>query len=279
MEVMAAQLERVRWPVVGELFYPEDEDEILDCFRSYGLEQGKGGNARAIIAPHGAWNLSGSLAAAAFGAAGGGWGKKSPSRVVILGPLHDKRAEGLYLSNSHYFQTPLGSLKVDLDISGELESCSPLFEVNDIPHLQEHSIEVLLPFVKYCFPDAEIVPLLMGRPRMGLISALASALNIVFEPLRDDTLFVVSCNMAMAPTEAAARRISDKCARLFSEKNAAALISGILEGRIAVCGGALVASLIKSGLLDDMQPDPVPSSMLSYPENGNVFYYGAFSFA
>lgn len=261
------------------MFYPADEADILECIRSYGLEQGKGGQARAIIAPHGAWGLSGSLAAAAFRAAGGRTGKHSPSRVVILGPVHDKREEGLFLSNSHYFQTPLGNLRVDLEISEELESCSPLFEINDIPHLREHSIEVLLPFVKYCFPDADIVPLLMGQPRMGLISALASALKIVFEPLLDQTLFVVSCNMAMAPTEAAARRTADECTRLFSEKNSSALISSILRGTLTACGGALAAGLIKSGLLDDMQSDPVPPSMLSYPENGNVFYYGALSFA
>ncbi|MDR1903650.1 MAG: AmmeMemoRadiSam system protein B [Treponema sp.] len=48
-------------------------------------------------------------------------------------------------------------------------------------HLTEHSLEVLLPLVKCCFPSAEIVPVLMGGSRQSLISVLARTLNLVLE--------------------------------------------------------------------------------------------------
>jgi AmmeMemoRadiSam system protein B len=259
------------------MFYPEDRIEALACIRSFGLVRGQGGYARAIIAPHGAWEISGNLAGAAFAAAAGRTGDKSPSRVVIMGPIHDRREDGLFLSNSHSFQTPLGNIPVDGEITEELESCSPLFEVNDIPHLQEHSLEVLLPFVKYCFPRAEIVPVLMGRPRAPVIAALACALKMVIEPILEDTLFVVSFNLAADANEAAARDMAEECMRLCAGKKAAAFNRALLDGQIKSCGGGLVASLLQSGLLDPMRATSQPLFRVRGEADATV-YYGALSF-
>jgi AmmeMemoRadiSam system protein B len=260
------------------MFYPDDKAEVLTCMRSFGLKQGRGGHARAILAPHGAWEISGSLAGAAFAAAAGRTGAKSPSRVVIMGPIHDKREDGLFLSNSHSFQTPLGNIPVDEEISEELESCSPLFEVNDIPHLQEHSLEVLLPFVKYCFPRAAIVPILMGQPRAPVIAALAYALKIVIEPVMEDTLLVVSFNLASESSGSIACGMAEECLRLCAEKRAAEFRAALLTGRINTCGGGAVASLLQSGLLDPMRAIPHPLLRVNGEGNTTV-YYGALSFA
>jgi len=270
METMLAQEERIRCPVVAGMFYPEDTAETLDYIKAYGLEQGKGGQAKAIIAPHGAWGLSGALSATAFSAAGGRHG--DINRVVILGPVHDKREEGLFLSNSHSFQTPLGMLPVDQEITEKLEFASGLFEINDIPHLGEHSIEILLPFVKFCFPDATIVPILMGQPKAESIEALAHALKTVFAPIIGNTLFVVSCNLSSADDKISALIMAKESLRLFSGKNAQELVCAVLENRLTACGGGLVAGLLASGLLDETRS--AAGNMVSAvgEENDSVFY-------
>jgi hypothetical protein len=58
--------------------------------------------------------------------------------------------EGLFYSDSAFFDAPLGKLPVDQEFSAELESSCTLFEMNGIPHLTEHFLEVLLPLVKFC---------------------------------------------------------------------------------------------------------------------------------
>ena len=279
VDAMIALEKRVRSPIVDGLFYPEDMTTALAYMQSMGLKRGKGGLARAIIAPHGAWEISGSLTGAAFASAGGRTGRKSPSRVVVMGPIHDTQIEGLFLSNSHSFQTPLGDLPVDQEASGWLESYSPLFKVDDIPHLHEHSIEILLPFVKYFFPHASIVPVLMGRPQEHYVSALAYALRAVFEPLMDDTLLAISFNMAMHSVEAAALDMADECLRLFREGKYSELCSALQNGRIASCGGALFAALLQSGLIDTARPCITTDTPLSARgERGGIAYYSAFSF-
>jgi AmmeMemoRadiSam system protein B len=274
---MVALRERVRSPVVGGIFYPEDEMEALASLQSLGLERGMGGNALAIIAPHGAWNISGPLAGAAFAAAAGRTGVESPARVILMGPIHDRREEGLFLTNSHCFETPLGNIPVDSELSEAFELCSPLFEVNDIPHLREHSLEVLLPFVKYCFPRAAIVPILMGQPSAPVIAALACALRLLVEPILEDTLLVLSFNAAIAPDDSTARYMAEESMRLCTEKKAAEFRAALLDGRISNCGGGPVASLLQSGLLDSLRPASRPLIRATGEENTTV-YYGALSY-
>jgi len=272
MEAVLAQKRRVRSPVAAGMFYPEDRNEMLKLFTSFGLVEGQGGRAQAIIAPHGAWSYSGKLVASAFSSAIGRSG--TVKRVVVLGPIHDKREKGLFLSNSHSFYTPLGNIPVDQEISEELEFHGKSFEINDIPHLGEHSIEILLPFVKYCFPRAAIVPILMGQPRAQYIYDLAQALKNVIAPVLDETLIVVSCNLSSNNDSAKARVMAEECLRLFNKKDGPALAAAILDGRLNACGGALAVSLFESGLLDNTKACSSNGNIISAvgAENNTVFY-------
>ena len=274
---MLAQKRRVRSPVGAGIFYPEDRKEILDYLGSFGLNEESGGHAQAIIAPHGAWSYSGSLVAQAFSSA---MGRSSAiKKVVILGPIHDKREKGLFLSNSHSFFTPLGNIPVDYQITEELQFRGSFFEINDIPHLGEHSIEILLPFVKYCFPNASLVPVLMGQPKAQYIYDLANALKTVITPVLDETLIIISCNLSCDTDQKTARYLAEESLRLFSEKNASALASAILEGRLNACGGALVAGLFESGLLDKTRTCSVADDLISaVGSENNTVYYSEFSY-
>jgi AmmeMemoRadiSam system protein B len=238
-----------RAPVVAGLFYPDDRAELTAALRGFGLEHGLGGVASAIIAPHGAWELSGAVAAGAFRAAAGR--SSAVSTVVILGTVHYKEPPGVYFSDSRFFSTPLGRLRVDRDICEALASCSTLFEINDIPHLQETSLETLLPMAKHCFPAATIVPILMKGAQPRLIAALGRALRIILEPVMNTTLVVVSSNISAHADEQSAREGAETCIRLLEENKTGDFIAGLYDGRISACGGALIAALLESGLLAD----------------------------
>ena len=66
MEAVLAQRKRIRSPVAAGMYYPEERVEMLRLFRSFDLEDGVGGYAQAIIAPHGAWDYSGDLSQVRF---------------------------------------------------------------------------------------------------------------------------------------------------------------------------------------------------------------------
>jgi AmmeMemoRadiSam system protein B len=263
---------------VGGLFYPEDPKVLTAQIRSWGLNADTGGQAGAILAPHGAWDLSGKIAGAAFAQAAGK-GKDQPgiNRVVLLGPVHQSGCKGLYLTDSDYFETPLGNLRVDQKINKELASCSTLFEINDIPHLAEHSLEVLLPLVKFCYPSAAIVPILIGGSRPALISGLAKALNLVLQKRMKKTLLVISSNLSANMDGEKARIEADEFVRLLKNKNREEFLAALKDGRVSACGAATLAGLLESGLLGEKTLGIGPMSG-SLGEKGDTIYYGALTF-
>ena len=274
MEALLVQNKRIRGPVVAGMYYPEYKREMLDYIKKFGLVNKKGGFAQAIIAPHGAWDFSGALAARAFLSAMGRG--ESVNRVVILGPIHDKREKGIFLSNSHSFCTPLGNIPVDLEKTEEFEFTGDYFETNDIPHLAEHSIEILLPFVKYCFPHASIVPILMGESGKKHIRDLAVTLKSVIGPVLDETLLVVSSNLSCDRDKGLSKQRAMECQSLFCDKNAVKLTSAVLDGSVNACGGALVAGLLESGLLNNYSGFACDMVSAVGTEENTVFYNSFF---
>ncbi|QQO10922.1 AmmeMemoRadiSam system protein B [Breznakiella homolactica] len=275
---------KIRSAVVAGLFYPEEKQDITSELCSFGLESGTGARAAAVLAPHAAWNLSGAAAAAAFLRTTGRVPKKKGSsgvsQVVILGSVHNGPEQGLFVSDSDYFETPLGLLRVNKALCNDLISCSTLFELNDIPHLRDHSMEVLFPFVQYIFPEASIIPVLLGGSRPVLISALAKALRIVFEPIMENTLFVISTNAAVSENAEEAAEEAALFIRLVSEKEPKPLLDAFRRRKISACGAPVTAALLGSGLLGGRAVHSSPDSVICIKDEDtqSVYYYAGISF-
>ena len=274
METQDHSGEKIRPPVVGGIFYPEDPEALCQKLASWGLTKSPscpGFGGQAIIAPHGAWDISGDLAAAAFAAV-----QPGISRVLLLGPHHSPEGEGIYLTESASFETPLGPLPVDRQLNYKLASCSALITINDIPHLSEHSLEVLLPMVKYCFDGVKIVPILVNGRRPALISALANALRMVLSECFDESLIVISNCVSRDFDEALALSMAHEFCWQLEKMDSRAFLAGLEEGCISACGGGLVAALIESGLLADKHFNSLGPLSKTKGGLGETIYYGAF---
>ncbi|MCL2070348.1 MAG: AmmeMemoRadiSam system protein B [Treponema sp.] len=273
-----------RSSVVNGIFYPDSSETMKSRLASWGLKEGLSAlGGQALLAPHGAWDLTGNIAASAFvsvqerGQGSGGLRGRSVSRVFLLGPHHQNAEEGIYLSESCSFETPLGDLMVDQKLNRKLASCATLIRVNDIPHLSEHCLEVLLPLVKYCFPKAKIVPILMAGRRPALISGLAKALWIVLEKHMEASLVIVSSNISRDPDPATARSMAHEFNGLLANMDTPAFLSRLNAGRISASGGALVGALLKSGLLEGRHFSSLLPLSQGKGEMGDTVYFGAFS--
>ena len=268
---------RRRSPVVNGIYYPEGEVALTDLLSSWGLQKGfqaRGGQI--VVAPHGAWDLTGSIAASAFACLqrspdGGGIG-----RVLLLGPCHQSGEDSIYLSESDFFETPLGDLEVDKGLNRKLSSCSTLISTNDIPHLSEHSLEVLLPMVKYCFPGTQIVPILMNSRKPLFISALAKALRISLETSMEECLIIISSTVSQNFDPAIAFAMANEFCSLLEGMEARAFLVGLAEGRISACGGALLGALFESGLLSGKRFSAMVPLAQGKGDDGETVYYRAY---
>jgi AmmeMemoRadiSam system protein B len=256
--------------IASGFFYPEEKIQARAELASYGLEGPGGGKARAILVPHCAWSISGKTSAGAFLECPS---KGGISRVVLLGAVHYKNEQGLFITESDFFQTPLGNIPVCRELCEALASCSTSFEINDIPHLQEHSCEVVLPFIKYRYPQAVLVPLLFGGSSPHLVSALAKALRVVFEPVLKSTLFVIPSCVSVHKEKAKAEQEAGLFLSLLAGRKTRELMKAFEQGKISACGTPLAAALLESGLFgeDTIKADRTP--LYSTKEAGGEFIY------
>lgn len=159
-----------------------------------------------IISPHAGFVFSGPTAARSFKAAQGALVRT----VVILGPSHYFSFKGAAVWKQGAFLTPLGEVKVDTDLAETLISQDPdLFQFRKDIFEKEHSIETQLPFIQRVFPEAMIVPVIMGQPDPGTSKALAEAIFKVLKD-RDDVLVDVSSDLSHFHTQEDARRIDKR---------------------------------------------------------------------
>jgi len=230
--------------LVDGIFYPGDKGKLRECVldllsRSATPE----GDGFAVVAPHAGYSYAGGVIASAFRAVA----RRTPSTVVLLGPVHRDPADGVFLPESRFFDTPMGQAKVDeRDVDALLATGAP-FVQSDAPHLEENCLEVHLPFLQVLFPEAEILPLLTGRPTPRTIRALAQGLHLTLRERYPYILFVVSSNMSSYLTGRNTEAESAALRELVCASDGAGILTALERGRISSCGAAGIAALLTMG--------------------------------
>lgn len=270
---------RIREPIVQGIFYPDDrqdlERDVSNYLREAEEELVIQTGASAIISPHAGYPFCGQFIASAFLAAAG----RQIETIVVLAPVHREPEDAIFLTESKYFVTPMGRIEVDDDISSELEACSTRIYRNDIPHLEEHAIEVQLPFIQHLFPKARIVPILMGRATETNVRLLAKAIDATFGERMDSTLFVVSSNLSNHTETDTASHSVGELIRLIERRDWEGLVSAYHKKEITACGTGCIAALFcrsnRSGIprLLSKTPPEVESDDI-----GNIIHFGAIAF-
>jgi len=237
---------KVREATHAGLFYPEAPELLLERVDALLASCGRAGPAgpRAILSPHAGFEYAGDLEALAWKTARA----SGVARIVLLAPLHRSEQLAIILPESDSFSTPLGAFDVDREAIEGLMDCGTSFIESDIPHFEEHSIEIQLPFARRLFPGAAIVPILLGRTCPALVKSLATALRLVFMEELQSTLFVVSSDLVFASSSEASHLGSDHFLALIAKGDWEALVDEGESGRLQACGTGCVAGLLASGL-------------------------------
>ncbi|MEA3408265.1 MAG: AmmeMemoRadiSam system protein B [Chloroflexota bacterium] len=150
-----------RYPAVAGMFYPEGENACREKVRAcLDVEvEAVEGTIWGGMVPHAGWDFSGPTAGRVFAALNT---QDPPEAFIFFGAIHRGGVGAPSLYGSGEWRTPLGTLPVDEELA-ELLLDELAGDVVNRPqaHAYEHSIEVQLPFVKYRFPEAKILPLAM----------------------------------------------------------------------------------------------------------------------
>ncbi|MBT3399387.1 MAG: AmmeMemoRadiSam system protein B [Rhodospirillaceae bacterium] len=168
---------QVRPPAIAGTFYPAEPDALtgmIDACMAGARDNHL--SPKALIAPHAGYIYSGPVAANAYKSiAARAAGKDKISRVVLLGPPHRVVVQKFCVPAATAFRTPLGVVPIDAaGIAAALKV--PGVEQSDVPHAEEHSLEVHLPFLQRVLGDFTLVPVIVGGPSPAETDALLQAL-------------------------------------------------------------------------------------------------------
>jgi|GEM_PF-2794344 len=114
-----------------------------------------------ICVPHAGYAFSGEIAAAGYQHLRGDAAKKI-KRVIVLSPSHYIDFYGVCIPDFSHYQTPLGLAQVDTAMVKKIEQ-EELMITHDTAFYREHAIDVQIPWIQTCMPQAKIVPLIIGR--------------------------------------------------------------------------------------------------------------------
>ncbi|KAJ1018330.1 hypothetical protein NDA18_006485 [Ustilago nuda] len=117
-------------------------------------------NCRALIGPHAGYSYSGPAAAYAYRCID----NSQIERIFILGPSHHVYLDGCAVSDCEEYETPLGNLKIDRQITEALKATGKFGTMTQSQDEDEHSIEMHLPYIYKMFKgkSIQIVPILVG---------------------------------------------------------------------------------------------------------------------
>ncbi len=165
-----------RKPAVSGSFYPGDKKNLKIELEKFLPEKKE--NILACISPHAGYDFSGKLAGKTLGK----FNKKKD--FIILGVNHSGIGNKICISLKD-FETPLGVVKNNKALSEnllkKLKSKKLDAELNELPHKNEHSIEVQLPFLQFSQKNFEFVPILLNNLGYGDCKKTAEILSKIVD--------------------------------------------------------------------------------------------------
>lgn len=232
----------IRRSILQGAWYPAEPGvlrRLIDSHLSRAAPLEDHGRIRALVVPHAGYQYSGPVAARAYRLIQG----RSVESVVLVGPSHRLRFDGVSVSRHDAYETPLGRVPVDRSMADRLIASSPAIRFIPEAHAMEHSLEIQLPFLQAVLEGVRIVPVIMGRQDPGTCSALAEALAQVVGD-DGDTLMVASTDLSHFHDDATARSLDMTFIRHVKEFDPEGLARALKAGQCEACGGGPVVAVM-----------------------------------
>jgi len=265
---------KTRPTIVDGIFYPGERGKLRsavdELLRNSPTQPG---SCAAVVSPHAGYAYAGAVIASAFRSIQ----LRKVKNAVLIGPVHRDPPEGAFLPESDRFATPLGPVAVDVASVEKLLASGPFFSRNEVPHLEEHCLEVQLPFLSFLFPEATIVPVLTGALRPKAVEQLAETLRLTFQAASEYTVFIASANMASYMKGTDTEGDAEKMMQLIEERNWRAIAAASQKGGLSSCGAAGMAAILsimpaarvtKLAEADSRSVDSDPKRMVHYAAFG-----------
>ena len=265
----------IRKPAVAGAFYPANPETLVktieNCFLGdFGVgeipEMGKFEGVDYpinVMVPHAGYQYSGAVASHSYcKLVQNGF----PEVFIILSPNHTGYGSEISVFNEGQWDTPLGSVEVDGEFADAIISKSDIATADFSAHIQEHSIEVQLPFLQYFSSDFKIVPITIGSQNFSTSSDLAKAIFDAGNELNKSYSVVASTDLSHFNNQEKANKVDGFVLEDISEMNEFKLFEEVVQYNITMCGyGPVMTTILVSKMSNKNNCE-----ILEYRTSGDV---------
>jgi len=238
-----------REPAVAGQFYEYSavslKKEIENCFlkKEFGPEQlpkVKKGERKiiGIIVPHAGFMYSGPVAANSyFQLAADG----RPEDFIIIGPNHTGIGTAISIMDEGIWKTPLGKVKINSELARKILERGTIAKKDASAHVQEHSVEVQLPFLQYVYKKFEFVPVCMLDQTYEACVDLGTS---IAEAISKNAVIIASSDFTHFERNEIAHRQDKKALDAIEKMDAKKFLDIVNYENMSVCGYGPIATML-----------------------------------
>ncbi len=234
-----------REPVVQGMFYPGNRDKLTRMISTFLLNAKpkiqKDKELLGLIVPHAGYIYSGLCAAYAYKLLKG----NKYDTVIVLGPSHYTMLNGSSVWAKGEYKTPIGDLKIDEEAASYLQVKGREVEFYQVAHMQEHSIEVQIPFLQYILKsNFRLVPIVIGNQTYDYCMKLADTLYDLMQKNKKRYLIIASSDLSHYHSDNVAKRMDKYIINLIEDMKKEELTKAVDTGKGEACGIGSILTLL-----------------------------------
>jgi AmmeMemoRadiSam system protein B/AmmeMemoRadiSam system protein A len=250
----------IREPAVAGQFYPAAAEELKSMIRGMVDEKATKEDVIGYYAPHAGYVYSGPVVGATVSRV------NFKDTCVIMGPSHTGAGAPFSILTEGTWRTPLGNVEIDSELAKAiLANCSHLKE-DRLAHLQEHSIEVQLPFIQYFRPDIKFVPITLSHANASIYRNIGVAIAKAIKDTGKEVVIVASGDMNHYESQKITHTKDRQAIESILKLEAGELLERVREFNISMCGYGTAACLIYAA----KEMGPVKTELVKYQTSGDV---------
>ncbi|MHC4267243.1 MAG: AmmeMemoRadiSam system protein B [Planctomycetota bacterium] len=249
-----------RLPIASGSFYPGNKRQLEDTLKMLTVDSSVKQKALGVISPHAGYIYSGPVMGSVFSRI------EVPDTVVILAPNHTGGGTPYSIWPDGSWRTPIGDSHIDEELVNEMLDSCELIEKDKAAHINEHSAEVILPFLQYKNPQVKIVVIVIRSRNFEDLKIIGKSIGYVLNKTKPGALVVASSDMTHYESQKSAKAKDQNAIKEIVALREKGLHEVVRNLDISMCGVSPVISMI----VCSKERNATKAELISYSTSGDV---------
>ena len=262
---------KIRRPAVAGIFYPSDPLELNQTIERSFKDKEFGPNKMppsdskrriyGIVSPHAGYIYSGAVAANGFYEAS----SMEFDDVIIIGPNHYGIGTGAAVMGEGLWETPLGQVEINQDLSLGISRNSEIIDLDDFAHSRDHCLEVQLPFIQYIKKKKfRIVPIILIMQDRQTANDIG--ISIAQSTVNTNSLLIASSDFTHYESNTEAHRKDNELINAILSLDVLKFYTTLERENVSACGYGAIASI----MIAAKKLGATKGELLKYATSGDI---------